>query len=80
MSDIIGVSSERLNRANQAAREFIDTVALHLKYVDINVKDWKFTVGASQGSTNVDVAIKLELKPKNPAAQDIIEPEPATPP
>ncbi len=65
MSDIVGFSPERLSRANQAAREFMDTVALHLKYVDVKVKDWKFTAGASPSGTNVDVAVKIELKPKN---------------
>jgi hypothetical protein len=44
-----------------------DALVSHFKDMDVEVKDWHFSVGKVEKEYNVDVTVKLVIKPKTKA-------------
>jgi hypothetical protein len=56
--------TERLQKIGQTVNEYRDSVMNHFKDMDVEVKDWHFTVGKLENEYTVEVNVKLCIKPK----------------
>ena len=56
--------TERLQKIGQTAQDYKDAVVAHFKDMEVDVKDWNFSVGKMENEYTVDVAVKLGIKPK----------------
>jgi len=54
----------RLQKIGEAVASYRDTLVSHFKDMDVVVKDWNFSVGKAEKEYNVDVTVKLVIKPK----------------
>jgi hypothetical protein len=57
--------TERLQKIGQTVSEYKDSVMDHFKDMDLEVKNWNFTVGKLEKEYIVEVNVKLCIKPKN---------------
>ena len=56
--------TERLQQIGQTVNEYKDALTSHFKDMDVEVKDWHFTVGKLEKEYTVEVNVKLGIKPK----------------
>jgi len=56
--------TERLQQIGQTVNEYKDSLTSHFKDMDVEVKDWHFTVGKLEKEYTVEVNVKLGIKPK----------------
>jgi hypothetical protein len=56
--------TERLQKIGQTVNEYKDAITSHFKDMDVEVKDWQFTVGKLEKEYTVEVNIKIGIKPK----------------
>jgi len=56
--------TERLQKIGQTVNEYKDALTSHFKDMDVEVKDWHFTVGKLEKEYTVEVNVKLGIKPK----------------
>jgi hypothetical protein len=56
--------TERLQKIGQTAQEYKDAIVNQFKDMEVDVKDWNFSVGKADKEYNVEVNIKLSIKPK----------------
>jgi hypothetical protein len=56
--------TERLQKIGQTVNEYKDALTSHFKDMDVEVKDWHFTVGKLEKEYTVEVNVKLIIKPK----------------
>jgi hypothetical protein len=56
---------EKLQKIGQTAKEYKDVLVSHLKDMEVEVKDWNFTVGKKEDEYNVEVTVKLGIRPKS---------------
>jgi hypothetical protein len=56
--------TERLQQVGQTVNEYKDALTSHFKDMDVEVKDWHFTVGKLEKEYTVEVNVKLVIKPK----------------
>jgi hypothetical protein len=56
--------TEKLQRIGQTAQEYKDAVINQFKDMEVEVKDWNFGVGKTDKEYNVDVTLKLVIRPK----------------
>jgi hypothetical protein len=56
--------TERLQKIGQTVNEYKDAITSHFKDMDVEVKDWHFTVGKIEKEYTVEVNVKLSIKPK----------------
>jgi hypothetical protein len=56
--------TERLQKIGQTVNEYKDTIVSQFKDMDVEVKDWHFTVGKLEKEYTVEVNVKLSIKPK----------------
>jgi hypothetical protein len=56
--------TERLQRIGQTVNEYNDTITSHFRDMNVEVKDWHFTVGKLEKEYAVEVNFKLCIKPK----------------
>jgi hypothetical protein len=54
----------RLQKIGETVANYRDALVSHFKDMDVEVKDWNFSVGKADKEYNVDVAVKLVIKPK----------------
>jgi hypothetical protein len=54
----------RLQQIGQTVNEYKDALTSHFKDMDVEVKDWHFTVGKLEKEYTVEVNVKLGIKPK----------------
>ena len=59
--------TERLQKIGETVANYKDALASHFKDMDVEVKDWHFAVGKEDKAYNVDVTVKLVIKPKSKA-------------
>ncbi len=57
---------EKLQKIGQTAQEYKDAMIAHFKDMEVEVKDWNFSVGKTENEYNVEVTIKLSIKQKKP--------------
>jgi len=56
--------TERLNKIGQTVNEYREPLMSHFKDMDVDVKEWNFTVGKLDKEYIVEVNVKLSVKPK----------------
>ena len=56
--------TERLQRIGETVNQYKESLISAFKDMDVEVKDWNFAVGKVEKQYNVDVSVKLTLKPK----------------
>ncbi len=56
--------TERLQKIGETVNQYKDSLISAFKDMDVEVKDWNFAVGKVEKQYNVDVSVKLTLKPK----------------
>jgi hypothetical protein len=56
--------TERLQKIGETVNQYKEALVSAFKDMDVEVKDWNFAVGKVEKQYNVDVSVKLILKPK----------------
>jgi hypothetical protein len=56
--------TERLQKIGQTAQEYKDAIVNQFKDMEVDVKDWHFSVGKVEKEYIVEVNVKLAIKPK----------------
>lgn len=56
--------TERLQKIGQTAQEYKDAIVNQFKDMEVDVKDWHFSVGKAEKEYLVEVNVKLAIKPK----------------
>jgi hypothetical protein len=56
--------TERISKIGETINQYRETVMAHFKDMDVEVKDWHVSVGKMEKEYDVDVTLKLALKPK----------------
>ena len=56
--------TERLQKIGETVNQYKEALVSAFKDMDVEVKDWNFTVGKVEKQYNVEVSVKLTLKPK----------------
>ena len=62
--------SERLQTIGETVTAYKDALARHFKEMDVEVKDWHFSVGKVENEYIVEVNVKLGVKPKEARATE----------
>ena len=57
----------RLQKVGETVTGYKDALVSLFKDMDVEVKDWHFSVGKAEKEYNVDVTVKLVIKPKTKA-------------
>jgi hypothetical protein len=63
--------TERLQKIGQTVNEYKDALTSHFKDMDVDIKDWHFTVGKLEKEYTVEVNVKLVIKPKEALAAKV---------
>ncbi len=58
--------TEKLQKIGQTAQEYKDAIVSQFRDMEVEVKDWNFSVGKVEKEYNVEVNIKLGIRPKKP--------------
>jgi len=56
--------TEKLQKIGQTAQEYKDAIVSQFKDMEVEVKDWNFSVGKAEKEYNVEVTLKLAIRPK----------------
>ena len=56
--------TEKLQKLGQTAQEYKDAIVNQFKDMEVEVKDWKFSVGKAEKEYNVEIVLKMSLRPK----------------
>jgi hypothetical protein len=56
-----------LQKIRETASQYKDSLVSAFKDMEVEVKDWNFAVGKVDKQYNVEVSIKLSIKPKTTA-------------
>jgi hypothetical protein len=56
--------TEKLQKIGQTAQEYKDAIVNQFKDMEVEVKDWNFSVGKAEKDYNVEVTLKLAIRPK----------------
>ena len=56
--------TERIANIGETINKYRESVMAHFKDMDVEVKDWHVSVGKMEKEYNVDITLKLAIKPK----------------
>jgi hypothetical protein len=56
--------SDKLQRMGQTAQEYKDAVVNQFKDMEVDLKDWNFSVGKMEDEYTVEVNVKLGIRSK----------------
>ena len=56
--------TEKLQKIGQTAQEYKDAIVSQFKDMEVEVKDWNFSVGKAEKEYTVEVNLKLGIRPK----------------
>ena len=56
--------AEKLQKIGQTAQDYKDAIVGQFKDMEVEVKDWNFSVGKTENEYTVEVSLKLGIKPK----------------
>jgi len=59
--------TEKVTKIGETVGEYKDALVAAFKDMDVEVRDWNFSVGKVENQYNVDVTVKLTVKPKKSA-------------
>jgi hypothetical protein len=60
--------TEKLQKIGETVASYRDSLMAHFKDMDVEIKDWNFSVGKAEKEYNVEVTVKLTIKPKKSTA------------
>ena len=55
---------ERISKIGETINRYRESVMRHFKDMDVEIKDWHVLVGKMEKEYDVEVTLKLALKPK----------------
>jgi len=58
--------TEKLQQMGQKAQEYKDAIVNQFKDMEVDVKDWNFSVGKSADEYIVEVNLKIGIRSKKP--------------
>jgi hypothetical protein len=58
--------TEKLQKIGQTAQDYKDAVVNQFKDMEVDVKDWNFSVGKADKEYTVEVNLKLGIRSKKP--------------
>lgn len=64
MAGKVEIGMEKMEEIRKAAMDFKDSVAGHLKDMNVELKDWRFGMESHEEGITIDVTVKVLLKPK----------------
>ena len=64
MSDKNVDITKQLQKIGQTVNDYRDVLMSHFKDMDVEIKNWNFSVGKLEKEYTVEVNVKLGLKPK----------------
>ena len=56
--------TERISKIGETINQYRESIMAHFKDMDVEVKDWHVSVGKIEKEYDVDVTLKLSIKPK----------------
>ena len=56
--------TEKLQKIGETANEYKEAIVNQFKDMEVEVKDWNFSVGKMEAEYSVEVKLKLSIKPK----------------
>jgi hypothetical protein len=56
--------TEGLQKIGDMANQYKEAIVSAFKNMDVEVKDWNFAVSKAEKQYNVEVSVKLSIKPK----------------
>ena len=56
--------TEKLQKIGETANEYKDAIMSQFKDMEVEVKDWNFSVGKMEKEYTVEVKLKLGIRPK----------------
>ena len=56
--------TEKLQKIGQTVQDYKDAVMNQFKDMEVEVKDWNFSVGKAEKEYTVEVNLKLGIRPK----------------
>jgi hypothetical protein len=56
--------TERISKIGETINQYRESIMAHFKDMDVEVKDWHVTMGKVEKEYNVDITLKLTVKPK----------------
>lgn len=56
--------TERMQKIGETVNQYKEALVAAFKDMEVDVKDWNFSVGKVENQYNVDVTVKLTIKPK----------------
>jgi hypothetical protein len=56
--------TERISKIGETINQYRESIMAHFKDMDVEVKDWHVSVGKMEKEYDIDVSLKLAIKPK----------------
>ena len=56
--------TERISKIGETINQYRESIMAHFKDMDVEVKDWHVSVGKMEKEYDLDVTLKLVIKPK----------------
>ena len=56
--------TEKLQKIGQTAQEYKEAIVSQFKDMDVEVKDWNFSVGKAEKEYTIEINLKLGIRPK----------------
>ena len=56
--------TEKMQKISETVNQYKDDMVAAFKDMDVEIKDWNFSVGKVEKQYNVEVTVKLTVKPK----------------
>ena len=56
--------TERIQKIGETVNQYKEALVAAFKDMEVDVRDWNFSVGKVENQYNVDVTVKLTIKPK----------------
>jgi hypothetical protein len=64
MTDTSVNITEKLQQIGKTAQDYKDEIVNQFKDMEVDVKDWNFSVGKAEKEYTVEVNLKLGIRPK----------------
>jgi hypothetical protein len=64
MTDTSVNITEKLQQIGKTAQDYKDAIVNQFKDMEVDVKDWNFSVGKAEKEYTVEVNLKLGIRPK----------------
>lgn len=62
--------TEKMQQISETVAQYKDAMVAAFKDMDVEIKDWNLIVGKVEKQYNVEVMVKLAIKPKEDSVKD----------